>query len=119
MEKMKRVCWKKETDKLLCRRSLPPPQYRAATSKAIAALFSKPNTLNSAQVCVDATESIAHKHKQAADLLAALPISCNPIGKLLLSKPQGKLPGKPARLTVIVIKSVKYILSGSAVFPQP
>jgi len=82
---MKRVCWKKKTD----RQAAMGDHTTAIPSshlKAIAALFSKPNTLNSAQVCVDATESIAHKHKQleTADLLSTLPISCNPIGKLLL-----------------------------------
>src|ERR1700690_1604606 len=46
-----------------------------------------------------------------------LPISCRPIGRLFEVKPQGiEIPGTPARLTLIVNMSARYIWGGSFVF---
>src|ERR1700754_3637566 len=51
----------------------------------------------------------------------ALPISCSPSGKPLSARPAGtESPGRPARLTVTVKTSFRYMETGSSVFsPTP
>ena len=51
-----------------------------------------------------------------------LPMTCNPSGKPDLSNPVGtETPGKPAKFTVTVNTSFKYICTGSAsdISPKP
>src|SRR6185437_4562284 len=68
-----------------------------------------------------AASSIALPARSTVPSSKALPISCRPSGKPFAVNPAGtEIPGNPARLTVTVKTSCRYMETGSAVFsPTP
>src|SRR6185295_655383 len=68
-----------------------------------------------------AAVSMARAARRIVASSNALPMNCRPRGKPFAVKPAGtEIPGKPARFTVTVKTSFKYIETGSAVFsPTP
>src|SRR5512135_1349472 len=65
----------------------------------------------------DAAISIARAARRMVASSNAFPMNCSPSGRPLAVNPAGtEMPGRPARLTVTVKTSFRYIETGSKVF---